>query len=96
MNFRFTLSQTISLEEAGVYQCRILCRGVDTTGVDVRIFMETPKQYQDIMIHPTDEEWTAYEMDEIHCDKGELTFGIRIIAPPIFVKIKEIRLEKVR
>ncbi len=96
MNFRFTLSQTISLKEAGVYQCRILCRGVDATGVDVRIFMETPKQYQDIMIHPADEEWTAYEMDEIHCDKGELTFGIRIIAPPIFVKIKEIRLEKVR
>ena len=96
MNFRFAISQTISLEEAGVYQCRLLCRGADTTGVDVRIFMETPKQYQDMVIHLTDEEWTAYELDEIRCDKGKLTFGIRITAPPLFVKIKDIRLERVR
>ncbi len=94
MNFRFALSQQIRLEEAGVYRLRLSCRGVDTTGVDVRMFMETDEQYQDMAIHPSDEDWTVYELENIRCDKGTLTFGIKIAAPPIRVAFARIRLER--
>ena len=96
MNFRFTLSQTIRLDTAGVYRLRLSYRGVDTTGVDVRMFMETAKQYQDMVIHPTDDAWTVYESDDIRCDADELTFGVKIVAPPIFARIGEFHLERVR
>lgn len=94
MNFRFALTQQIRLEEAGVYRLQVSCRGMDTTGVDVRMFMETPKQYQDTVLHPSDEDWTVYELENIRCDAGTLTFGIKIAAPPIAVKMKGMRLEK--
>lgn len=94
MNFRFTLSQHIRLEEAGVYRLRLSCRGVDTTGVDVRMFMETGEQYQDMAIHPSDEDWTVYELENIRCGAGALTFGIKITAPPIRVDFCGIRLER--
>lgn len=93
-NFRFTLSQRIRLEEAGIYRLKASCRGVDTTGVDVRMFMETPKQYQDMVIHPSDEDWTVYEMDDIRCDADGLVFGIKIAAPPIRAAFSRIRLER--
>ena len=93
-NFRFTISQTIQLDTVGVYRLCVSFRGVDTTGVDVRMFMETSKQYQDMVIHPTDEEWTVHELENIRCDAGMLTFGIKIIAPPIHARMSEFYLEK--
>ncbi|MCM1181881.1 MAG: arabinogalactan endo-1,4-beta-galactosidase [Roseburia sp.] len=95
MNFRFAISQTLELKESGVYRLRVSFRGVDTTGVDVRMFMETPKQYQDTAIHPTDEDWTIHELENIRCEAGPLTFGIKIAAPPIRVKMSAFCLEKV-
>lgn len=95
MNFGFTLSQRLRLEEAGAYRLKVSCRGVDTTGVDVRMFMETPKQYQDTVIHPSDEGWTVYETDDIRCEADGLVFGIKITAPPIRVTFGRIRLERV-
>lgn len=95
MNFNFTLSQTMRLETAGIYRLKLSCRGVDTTGVDVRMFIVTPKQYQDMVIHPSDEEWTVFEMDDIKCDAEELTFGIKIMSPPMMIRISQFWLEKV-
>lgn len=94
MNFRFGISQTVRIDTAGVYRLKVSYRGVDTTGVDVRMFMETAKQYQDMVIHPADEEWTVYEMESIRCDAGMLTFGIKIAAPPVSARICGFYLEK--
>lgn len=95
MNFRFTISQTVQIDTAGVYRLKVSYRGVDTTGVDVRMFMETAKQYQDMVIHPTDEGWTVYEMENIRCGTGTLTFGIKIAAPPVSARICGFYLEKI-
>lgn len=94
MNFRCTIAQTIELEEPGVYRLKVSYRGVDTTNVDVRMFMETNKQYQDEIIHPTDEEWVGYELDNMQCDAGRLTFGIKMVSPPIFGRICDFCIEK--
>lgn len=94
MNFRFGISQTVRIDTAGVYRLKVSYRGVDTTGVDVRMFIETTKQYQDMVIHPADEEWTVYEMESIRCDAGMLTFGIKIAAPPVSARICGFYLEK--
>lgn len=94
MNFRCTISQTIEIKEAGVYNLQVSYRGVDTTNVDVRMFMETDKQYQDSIIHPTDEEWTGHELDHMLCETGRLTFGIKIVSPPIYGKICDFCIEK--
>lgn len=94
MNFRCTAAQTIEITEPGVYRMKVSYRGVDTTNVDVRMFMETDKQYQDNIIHPTDEEWVEHELENVKCEKGRLTFGIKIVSPPIFGKICNICIEK--
>lgn len=94
MNFRFTISQAVDIEEAGVYKAKVNYRGVDTTNVDVRLFVETASQYQDQVIHPTDDDWTAYELGNISCRKGRAVVGIKIVSPPIYGKIKGLCLER--
>lgn len=94
MNFRCTVAQTIELKESGVYRLKVSYRGADTTNVDIRMFMETDKQYQECVIHPTDEEWTEYEIDDMQCAAGRLSFGIKIVSPPIFGRICDFSVEK--
>lgn len=94
MNFRLTISQTVRIKEAGVYRVKVDYRGVDTTNVDVRLFIETPSQYQDLIIHPTDDDWMPFELKHIRCKEEKVTFGIKIVSPPIYGKIKGFRLEK--
>lgn len=95
-NFRCTVSQTVELKEAGIYRLKVSYRGVDTTNVDVRMFMQTKSQYQDCVIHPTDDGWTEYELEYVKCDAGQLTFGIRIVAPPVYGRMCGFRLEKMQ
>lgn len=94
MNCRCTISQTIELKEEGIYKLKVSYRGVDTTNVDVRMFMETEKQYQDSVIHPTDDGWTVYELEHFQCDAEKLTFGIKIVSPPIYGRICDFRVER--
>ncbi len=95
MNFRFTISQTLQVRESGIYRLKVLYRGVDTTNVDVRMFMESSSQYQDQIIHPTDDDWSEYELDNVRCKEGWLQVGIKIVSPPIYARIKGFYLEKV-
>ena len=93
-NFKFTISQEVTLQSEGSYTLKVDYRGVDTTNVDVRLFMQTEDAYHDVVIHPTDDDWTTHELAELPCKPGKATVGIKISAPPIFGLMRRFSLEK--
>lgn len=94
MNFEFTVSQSLNLQNAGKYRLKVMYRGVDTTNVDVRLFLESGGVRRDTVIHPTDDGWTEHELSGVECSAGRITFGIRMAAPPIYGLIRGFCLEK--
>ncbi|MBP3542876.1 MAG: glycosyl hydrolase 53 family protein, partial [Lachnospiraceae bacterium] len=84
MNFRFTISQKLTLQSAGDYRLSVYYRGVDTTNVDVRLFMQVGEECKEQVIHPTDDDWTEYIIEWKDCPAGEAAVGIKISSPPVY------------
>lgn len=95
MNFKFTISQNLKLQRGGKYRLKAEYRGVDTTNVDVKLFLQTKEKCFEQVIHPTDEDWTEHVLQDIVCRAEEVTFGIRIVSPPIYGYIRGFTLEAV-
>lgn len=93
-NFKFMISQTVDLQCVGDYCLKVEYRGVDTTNVDVRLFMQTEDTCHEVVIHPTDDDWTVHQLNNIQCAAGKVIVGIKISSPPIFGLIRRFRLEK--
>lgn len=87
-NFKFKLEHVISLQEGGVYSLWVEFKGVDTTGVDVRLYAECGEECFERVIHPTEHAWTAYEVRGIVCPAGHAKVGVRISSPPISVSMR--------
>lgn len=95
MNFTFTVSQTIELPEEGDYRLKVWYRGIDTTNVDIKLFFAKESGEETLVIHPTDDDWTLYEMKKVSCKAEKVTIGIRMVTPPIFGKMRGFCLEKI-
>lgn len=96
MNFQFTVSQQITLQSAGDYRLSVFYRGVDTTNVDVRLFMQSGEECREQVIHPTDDDWTEHVIEWKDCPAGEIAVGIKISSPPVYGLIRGFALVRTK
>lgn len=92
-NFTFRLDTLVEDCEPGDYVLTAAAKGVDTTGVDVRLFAEANGNRSEIMIHPVDK-WTGYRLEFSLKEAGKINLGIAITSPPIFLSARYFKLEK--
>ncbi len=95
-NFTFLLETEAEVRERGRYVLTASAKGVDTTGVDVRLFAEFEGRRYETMIHPVDN-WTGYrvefEADELATGTtGKIKVGVAITSPPIFLSMRYFKL----
>lgn len=91
-NFTFLAEQTVELPEAGEYLLTVELKGVDTTGVDVRLFTEGTGNAE-ILLHPT-EQWTVQKLVINGCSTGTVRVGIKVSSPTIYLCVRNFRLTK--
>lgn len=91
-NFTFLVERPVELSEEGEYLLTVEAKGVDTTGVDVRLFAESAGEGESI-VHPT-EQWTVQRLVLHGCGAGTLKVGIRISSPTIYFCMRNFRLTK--
>lgn len=91
-NFTFLAEQTVELPETGEYLLTVELKGVDTTGVDVRLFAEGAGNTES-MLHPT-EQWTVQKLVINGCSAGSVRVGIKVSSPTIYLCIRNFRLTK--
>lgn len=91
-NFRFAVSNSVTLEQAGNYGVSVEIVGVDTTGVDVKLFAENCGNVRETVIHPAEHSRAVYEIRNMPCGAGELRIGIRISSPAIYVIMGNFRV----
>lgn len=87
-NFRFTLSQQVTIERGGIFSLWAELQGVDTTGVEVRLFVESAEGCRETVVHPSEHAWTVYEVRDVECSMGVVKVGLKISAPPIYVAVR--------
>lgn len=83
-NFSFQISQRVWITQSGRYRLTVEFKGTDTTGVDVRMFAHNEAEKWETVIHPTEHGWTVHSIENIVCERGYLTVGISIQAPPMY------------
>jgi arabinogalactan endo-1,4-beta-galactosidase len=93
-NFTFQISQQIRITDEATYKLQVEFMGTDTTNVDIRLFARTREFYKETMIHPSEHEWTLFEIDELLCQPGYLIIGISMKTPPIYGMMQNFRLTK--
>ena len=91
-NFRFAISNSAMLKNSGSYGICVEITGVDTTGVDVRLFAENGENVRETVIHPTEHSRAVYEIRNMTCEAGRLKVGIRISSPAIYVTMGNFRV----
>lgn len=96
MNFKFTVLQNITLQSAGDYRLSVFYRGVDTTNVDVRLFMQAGDVCKEQVIHPTDDDWTEHCVEWKDCLAGEIAIGIKVSSPPVYGMIRGFALVRTK
>jgi len=92
-NFTFCIDTIVERCEPGEYVLTAAAKGVDTTGVDVRLFAESAGKRTEIMIHPVDK-WTGYKVEFTLGKVGDIHLGIAITSPPIFLSARYFKLVK--
>lgn len=98
-NFTCSILQTVIVPEDGTYQLCAIYRGVDTTGVNIKMVIkdsgEEDGNLLEQVIHPVD--WfKKYRAPSLVLTAGQvIDVGIHIEAPPIYGMIKEIEFKKV-
>jgi len=91
-NFRFAMSRVIQIEQSGSYGVSAEVLGVDTTGVDIRLFAENGECRKEVQLHPTEHSREMYEIRNLDCSEGELKIGVRIASPAIYVSLGNFRV----
>lgn len=91
-NFTFLAEAAVSLPEAGSYLLTAEVKGVDTTGVDVRL-MAKGLEPAECTVHPT-EQWKIQRLMIQGTAGEELKVGIRVASPAIYLCIRNFRLIK--
>lgn len=92
-NFTFCINTVVEGCEPGEYVLAAAAKGVDTTGVDVRLFAESNGKRKETMIHPVDK-WTGYRVEFTLEKAGNMNVGIAITSPPIFLSARYFKLVK--
>ena len=87
-NFTFRISQQVRIEEAGIYRMQAQLQGTDTTGVNVRLFVESEKGKKELTIHPTEHGFTGFELADLNLEGGVARVGVEISASPMYVLMK--------
>lgn len=91
-NFNHTLWQKVTVQENGSYILKAEFMGIDTTNVDVCLFIESSEGIADVTVHPTAHAWQEV------CVKTELKktetvrVGVRIVSPPGYGMVRRICL----
>lgn len=92
-NFTMNLYTELNVPEKGEYVLTVVGKGVDTTGVDVRLFAECGEKRLDTVIHPV-ERWTVYRLELQKVMPGTVKVGIAISSPPIRFEAQNVKLIK--
>lgn len=87
-NFTFLAERAAGLPEEGEYLLTVETKGVDTTGVDVRLFAEGAGES---VVHPT-EQWTVQQL--VFQGGGTVKVGIRVSSPAIYLCMRNFRVVK--
>ncbi len=95
-NFKFWLCKDIMITTPGKYSFLLDYRGSNTTGVSVRMFVKAIRCSGEVVcekpIYPSDVDFVTYSLDNISLEAGSIQVGIEIDAPPIFARIKKLKL----
>lgn len=94
MNFNMEISTEVEILEEGTYRLGVEQRGYHTTGVEVELYAQQDGKRHQLQIHPSDEDWTCYEIKEIELRKGFVRIGVDIQSPPIHGRFKNFKLLK--
>ena len=84
-NFTFRIVQQVRIEEAGYYCLRAEICGTDTTGVDVRLFVQSGEERKELAVHPTEHGFTAFRTEAMWLEAGWALAGISVAAPPMYM-----------
>ncbi len=93
-NFTFSVTQKVHLAKEGFYQLSVEFCGTDTTNVDVRLFLKSEEGTKETTIHPTEHEWSLYEIKDVFCKPQDITVGIRISSPPVYGMMRRFCLSR--
>lgn len=95
-NFKFKLFRDVYVNQAGKYQLMVDYRGTNTTGVKVALFLKKITCNGEALhkkdIFPSDVRFVTHSLDTLELGVGQVQLGIEIDSPPIFGRIKNIRL----
>ena len=95
-NFTFDLYKNLQIDKAGKYQLSAEYRGTNTTGVEVELYLKTiscnSEELFSKTIYPSDVRFVTHVLDSLELSKGTVQLGIRMNTPPVFGRIKNIRL----
>ncbi|WOO35291.1 glycosyl hydrolase 53 family protein [Anaerocolumna sp. AGMB13020] len=97
VNFNWKLERKVEGLTPGNYSLSVEYRGTNTTGVDVRLYAgETGCNDKELVIYPTDENWVTYELPDIKIEKDSVKLGMKMVSPPVFGKIRKLKLRKMQ
>ena len=98
-NFVFDLFRDIKIDKPGKYQLSVDYRGTNTTGVKVSLYMKTISCNGEELftkdIFPSDVRYVTHSLDAVDLEPGTLRVGIRMDTPPVFGRIRNLRLVEV-
>lgn len=89
-NFEFRIWQQIRITDPGDYCLEAEMQGTDTTGVSVRLFVQSEKEKREILVHPTEHGFVKCRMEGLKLDEGLITAGISVTASPMYVMMRKI------
>lgn len=91
-NFTFRISQQTRIPEKGHYCLEAELQGTDTTGVDVRLFVQSAGGERTLQVHPTEHGFQLCRLEGLELDAGPVTAGISITASPMYVMMRKLSL----
>lgn len=98
-NFCFDLFRDIKIDKAGKYQLSVEYRGTNTTGVKVSLYMKTISCNGEELftkdIFPSDVRFVTHCLDAVDLPAVTLRIGIKMDTPPVFGRIRNLRLVEV-
>lgn len=98
-NYTFQLFRDVYINKEGRYQLSVEYRGTNTTGVKVQLFLNRVSYDREECfskdIFPGDVSFVTHELEPILLPSGQVRVGIRMETPPVFGRIRNMRLVEV-
>ena len=89
----------IKIDKAGKYQLSVDYRGTNTTGVKVSLYMKTISCNGEELfskdIFPSDVRYVTHSLNAVTLPVGTLRIGIKLDTPPVFGRIRNLRLVEI-